>query len=55
MDFAAAKFETLGGDSDVLVGKLKTLTNFGLSGVIIGKALYENKINLNEALNLFKI
>ena len=37
------------------IKKLKTLTNFGLSGVIIGKALYENKINLNEALNLFKI
>ena len=26
MDFAAAKFETLGGDSDALIGKLKTLS-----------------------------
>ena len=26
MDFASAKFETLGGDSDALIGKLKTLS-----------------------------
>jgi len=32
--------------------KLKNLQNKGLSGVIIGKALYEGKFTLAEALKL---
>ena len=35
------------------IKKLEPLSKFGLSGVIIGKALYEKKINLTEAINLF--
>ena len=35
------------------IKKLSSLSEFGLSGIIIGKALYENKINLSEAINLF--
>jgi len=32
------------------IKKLKTIESFGIKGVIIGKALYEGKINLKEAL-----
>ena len=35
------------------IKKLIPLSKFGLSGVIVGKALYEKKINLTEAINLF--
>tara|TARA_B100000427_G_scaffold325123_1_gene331438 strand:+ start:386 stop:1135 length:750 start_codon:yes stop_codon:yes gene_type:complete len=35
------------------IKKLDTLTKYGLSGAVIGKALYEQKINLNETINLF--
>ncbi len=34
------------------VHKLLKLKNDGLSGIIIGKALYENKINLKEVLEI---
>ena len=35
------------------IKNLKPLENKGLSGVIIGKALYEKKFDLTEAVNLF--
>nr|MBU1328212.1 1-(5-phosphoribosyl)-5-[(5-phosphoribosylamino)methylideneamino]imidazole-4-carboxamide isomerase [Candidatus Omnitrophota bacterium] len=34
------------------IKKLKEIKNFNLEGVIIGKALYEGKINLQEAMEL---
>ena len=34
------------------IKKLKTIESYGIKGIIIGKALYEEKINLKEALEL---
>jgi len=36
------------------IQKLKTLEKYGLQGVILGKALYEGKINLSEAIERFQ-
>ena len=35
------------------IEKLNSLSECGLSGIIIGKALYENKIILNEIMELY--
>ncbi len=45
-----------GGIKDIEdIHKIKKHPNSGISGVIIGRALYENKININEAKkNLYK-
>ena len=32
--------------------KLKPLEKLGLEGVIVGKAIYENKINVKEAIKV---
>ena len=34
------------------IKKLKTLAPKGLEGVIVGKALYENKLDLKEAIRI---
>jgi phosphoribosylformimino-5-aminoimidazole carboxamide ribotide isomerase len=36
------------------ISRLKDLENEGVEGVIIGKALYEEKFSLKEAINLSK-
>jgi len=36
------------------IQKLKTLEKYGLKGVILGKALYEGKIDLSEAIKRFQ-